>query len=137
MYEVIPVATHRAVVKLDEKKAAKKTVRWNAIAEGAAKQSGRDVIPVVKNVMTLEDALAYAADLDLILMPYEDAQGMAKTRRVIREIRQGQSVGIFIGPEGGFDEEEVRMAADMGARAITLGKRFCGQRQQGLPSSLS
>ena len=132
VYEVIPVATHRAVVKLDEKKAAKKTVRWNAIAEGAAKQSGRDVIPVVKNVMTLEDALAYAADLDLILMPYEDAQGMAKTRRVIREIRQGQSVGIFIGPEGGFEEEEVQKAQETGAVPITLGKRILRTETAGI-----
>lgn len=132
VYEVIPVATHRAVVKLDEKKAAKKTARWNAIAEGAARQSGRDVIPVVKNVMTLEDALAYAADLDLILMPYEDAQGMAKTRRVISEIRQGQSVGIFIGPEGGFEEAEVQKAQETGAVPITLGKRILRTETAGI-----
>ena len=132
VYEVIPVATHRAVVKLDEKKAAKKTARWNAIAEGAAKQSGRDVIPVVKNVMTLEDALAYAADLDLILMPYEDAQGMAKTRRVISEIRQGQSVGIFIGPEGGFEEAEVQKAQETGTVPITLGKRILRTETAGI-----
>jgi len=125
---VIPVATHRAVVKLDEKKAAKKTARWNAIAEGAAKQSGRDVIPVVKNVMTLEDALAYAADLDLILMPYEDAQGMAKTRRVISEIR----LGIFIGPEGGFEEAEVQKAQETGAVPITLGKRILRTETAGI-----
>ena len=116
----------------DEKKAAKKTARWNAIAEGAAKQSGRDVIPVVKNVMTLEDALAYAADLDLILMPYEDAQGMAKTRRVISEIRQGQSVGIFIGPEGGFEEAEVQKAQETGAVPITLGKRILRTETAGI-----
>ena len=65
-------------------------------------------------------------------MSQNGAQGMAKTRRVISEIRQGQSVGIFIGPEGGFDEEEVRMAADMGARAITLGKRILRTETAGL-----
>ena len=115
-----------------KKTAAKKTVRWNAIAEGAAKQSGRDVIPVVKNVMTLEDALAYAADLDLILMPYEDAQGMAKTRRVIREIRQGQSVGIFIGPEGGFSDGEVELAMQSGVKPVTLGKRILRTETAGM-----
>lgn len=132
VYEVIPVATHRAVVKLDEKKAAKKIARWNAIAEGAAKQSGRDVIPTVKNVMTLGEALAYAADLDLLLMPYEDEEGMEKTRRVINGIRQGQSVGIFIGPEGGFEEAEVQKAQEKGAVPITLGRRILRTETAGL-----
>lgn len=132
VYEVIPVATQRAVVKLDEKKAAKKTARWNAIAEGAAKQSGRDVIPCVKDVMSLENALSYAADLDLVLMPYEDAEGMEKTRRVIGGIKPGQSVGIFIGPEGGFEETEVQKAREAGAVVLTLGKRILRTETAGL-----
>ena len=132
VYEVIPVVTRRAVVKLDEKKAAKKTARWNAIAEGAAKQSGRDVIPCVKDVMSLENALSYAADLDLVLMPYEDAEGMEKTRRVIGGIKPGQSVGIFIGPEGGFEEAEVQKAREAGAVVLTLGKRILRTETAGL-----
>ncbi len=132
VYEVIPVVTRRAVVKLDEKKAAKKTARWNAIAEGAAKQSGRDVIPCVKDVMSMENALSYAADLDLILMPYEDAEGMEKTRRVIGGIKPGQSVGIFIGPEGGFEEAEVQKAREAGAVVLTLGKRILRTETAGL-----
>ena len=132
VYEVIPVATHRAVVKLDEKKAVKKIARWNAIAEGAAKQSGRDVIPCVKEVMSLENALSYAASLDLILMPYEDAEGMEKTRRVIGQIKTGQSIGIFIGPEGGFEETEVQKAQKSGAVPVTLGKRILRTETAGL-----
>lgn len=132
VYEVIPVATHRAVVKLDEKKAVKKIARWNAIAEGAAKQSGRDVIPCVKKVMSLENALSYAASLDLILMPYEDAEGMEKTRRVIGQIKPGQSIGIFIGPEGGFEETEVQKAQKSGAVPVTLGKRILRTETAGL-----
>lgn len=132
VYEVIPVATHRAVVKLDEKKAVKKIARWNAIAEGAAKQSGRDVIPCVKEVMSLENALSYAASLDLILMPYEDAEGMEKTRRVIGQIKPGQSIGIFIGPEGGFEETEVQKAQKSGAVPVTLGKRILRTETAGL-----
>lgn len=132
VYEVIPVATHRAVVKLDEKKAVKKIARWNAIAEGAAKQSGRDVIPCVKEVMSLENALSYAASLDLILMPYEDAEGMEKTRWVIGQIKPGQSIGIFIGPEGGFEETEVQKAQKSGAVPVTLGKRILRTETAGL-----
>ena len=132
VYEVIPVATHRAVVKLDEKKAVKKIARWNAIAEGAAKQSERDVIPCVKEVMSLENALSYAASLDLILMPYEDAEGMEKTRRVIGQIKPGQSIGIFIGPEGGFEETEVQKAQKSGAVPVTLGKRILRTETAGL-----
>ena len=70
-YEVIPVATKRSVVKLDDKKAAKKVERWNSIAESAAKQAGRGIIPKVKQVMSYPEALKYAEMLDVTLIPYE------------------------------------------------------------------
>lgn len=132
IYEVIPVSTRRAVVKLDEKKAAKKTARWNEIAKSAAKQSGRDVIPHVTDVMSYEKALSYAKELDILLIPYELAQGMEETRNVISAIEPGQSVGIFIGPEGGFEKEEVEAAIEAGAREITLGKRILRTETAGL-----
>ena len=132
VYEVIPVVTKRAVVKLDEKKAAKKTARWNAISEGAAKQSGRSRIPEVREVMTFAEALEYAKNLDVVLIPYEKAEGMQKTRQVIAEIAPGQSVGIFIGPEGGFEESEVELAVDHGVVPITLGRRILRTETAGL-----
>lgn len=132
VYEVIPVATKRAVVKLDEKKAKKKVERWNLVAEGGAKQSGRTLIPKVANVMSFAQALTYAADLDVVLIPYELAEGMKETREVIDSIRPGQSVGIFIGPEGGFEEKEVADAMEIGAKAITLGKRILRTETAGL-----
>ena len=67
-FEIIPVETKRCVVKLDEKKAAKKVERWNAIAEGAAKQSGRNLVPRVKEVMTYKEAMAYAKELNVLLL---------------------------------------------------------------------
>ena len=88
VYEVIPVATKRAVVKLDEKKAAKKVERWNGIAESGAKQSGRNVIPSVTKVMSYKEALAYAKELDVILIPYELAEGIAETKQVIEGIKR-------------------------------------------------
>ena len=132
VYEIIPVATKRAVVKLDEKKAGKKVERWNSIAEGGAKQSGRSFIPTVTNVMSFKEALQYAKNLDVVLIPYELAEGMAETKQIISSIEPGQSVGIFIGPEGGFEVAEVETAMEMGAKAITLGKRILRTETAGL-----
>lgn len=131
-YEIIPVATKRAVVKLDDKKAVKKVERWNSIAEGGAKQSGRNVIPEVKNVMSFKEAIQYAKELDVVLIPYELAEGMAETRQIISDIQPGQSIGIFIGPEGGFETAEVEYAIENGAKAITLGKRILRTETAGL-----
>lgn len=132
VYEIIPVATKRAVVKLDDKKASKKVERWNAISEGGAKQSGRNVVPEVKPVMSYKEAIQYAESLDVILIPYELAEGMEKTRQMIGGILPGQSVGIFIGPEGGFETQEVECAMEHGAKAITLGKRILRTETAGL-----
>lgn len=131
-YQIVPVATKRAVVKLDEKKAAKKALRWQQIAESAAKQAGRGVIPKVASVMSYKEALKCAKGLDVLLIPYELAEGMEETRKVIEVIRPGQSVGIFIGPEGGFEKEEVELAMEYGAKAITLGKRILRTETAGL-----
>ena len=132
VYEIIPVATKRAVVKLDDKKASKKVERWNAISEGAAKQSGRNVVPEVKSVMSYKEAIQYAESLDVILIPYELAEGMEETRQIIEGIQPGQSIGIFIGPEGGFETQEVEYAMEHGAKAITLGKRILRTETAGL-----
>ena len=129
---VVPVATKRAVVKLDEKKAAKKVERWNSIAESAAKQAGRSKIPEVTSVMSFKEALAKSRTLDVVLIPYELAEGMKESKKIIREIGKGRSIGIFIGPEGGFDHEEVEQAVECGAKAITLGKRILRTETAGL-----
>lgn len=131
-YRIVPVVTRRCVVRLDEKKAAKKVSRWEEIARSAAKQSGRGILPEVLRVMRFEEALALARELDVLLIPYELAEGMEDTRRVIEGIRPGQSVGIFIGPEGGFEGEEVCRAREAGAAEITLGKRILRTETAGL-----
>ena len=131
-FEVIPVATKRCVVKLDDKKAKKKIERWQQIAESAAKQAGRGVIPEVRDVMSFKEALKYAKDLDVVMIPYELAEGMKETKQWISDIVPGQSVGIFIGPEGGFEKEEVEAAINEGAKAITLGKRILRTETAGL-----
>ncbi|MBC5659684.1 16S rRNA (uracil(1498)-N(3))-methyltransferase [Anaerosacchariphilus sp. NSJ-68] len=129
---IVPVSTKRAVVKLDAKKEQTRLKRWNTISESAAKQSGRGVIPEVSGVMTFGKALEEAKKLDVLLIPYERAENMAETRRVMGSIQPGQSVGIFIGPEGGFEESEVEEAVAAGAQAITLGKRILRTETAGL-----
>ena len=129
---IVPVSTKRAVVKLDAKKEQTRLKRWNTISESAAKQSGRGVIPEVSGVMTFGKALEEAKKLDVLLIPYERAENMAETRRVMGSIQPGQSVGIFIGPEGGFEESEVEEAVVAGAQAITLGKRILRTETAGL-----
>ena len=133
VHEIIPVASKRAVVKLDEKKEEKKRTRWQAISESAAKQSKRMYVPEVKKVMSFSQAVEYAGQLDVVLVPYELAKGMGETREIIGKIKKGQSVGIFIGPEGGFEETEVEMAVEKAnAKAITLGKRILRTETAGL-----
>lgn len=131
-YEIIPVAMKRSVVKLDSKKSESKVKRWNLIAESAAKQSKRSVLPLVNDVMTFKQAAEYAKKLDIVLMPYECADGMQSTKELINSIKPGQSVGIFIGPEGGFDGEELTAAHDNKFSIITLGKRILRTETAGM-----
>lgn len=131
-YEIIPVETKRCVVKLDGKKSAKKTARWQQIAESAAKQSKRMLIPNVHEVLTFREALKYAESMDVRLVPYELARGMQETKEILAEIEPGQSVGIFIGPEGGFEEKEIEAAIEGGAKPITLGRRILRTETAGL-----
>lgn len=131
-YEIIPVETKRCVVKLDGKKSAKKTARWQQIAESAAKQSKRMLIPNVHEVLTFREALKYAESMDVRLVPYELARGMQETKEILGAIEPGQSVGIFIGPEGGFEEKEIEAAIEGGAKPITLGRRILRTETAGL-----
>ena len=121
---IIPVEMSRCVMKLDEKKKKARRERWQSIAESAAKQSKRNVIPEVSEVMTYKQAMGKAAEMDLFLVPYENERGMAATREALSRIKPGMSVGILVGPEGGFDEKEVELARGAGAAVISLGKRI-------------
>lgn len=132
VYQVIPVSTRRSVVRLDAKKADRKTARWQEIARSAAKQAGRGCIPEVASVMSYEEALAYAEKLDVVLIPYELCKGMEETKRIIEAVRPGQSIAVFIGPEGGFEKEEIEKALEYGAKTVTLGRRILRTETAGL-----
>ena len=131
-YQVIPVAARRSVVRLDEKKAAAKVDRWQAIAQAAAKQSKRGVIPQVCPVMSWRQALTYAGDIPVKLIPYELADNMDRTRELINGLEPGQDIAVFIGPEGGFEEEEIETARAAGAIPVTLGRRILRTETAGM-----
>ena len=157
--EIVPVAMSRCIVRLDDKKAGKKTARWQSIAESAAKQSGRSIIPTVSEPMTYGQAIKYASEMDAILLPYENAEGIAYTRKAINSIKamiaernstsadeaaaptqsgllksvnDAIRMALFIGPEGGFSDDEVAKATAAGAKIITLGKRILRTETAGL-----
>ena len=132
VYSVIPVATRRSIVKLDDKKAAAKQNRWQGIAEAAAKQSKRKIIPKIEKVMSFAEALEMAKELEVRLIPYELAEDMSHTKEIIERIREGQKIAIFIGPEGGFDETEIALASEVGVEPITLGKRILRTETAGM-----
>lgn len=131
-YEIIPVEMKRCVMKLEPKKAPQKIERWQAISEAAAKQSKRTVIPEVTMPMSFKEAVKKASECDVRLVPYEMADGMNRTRELLKAITPGQSVAIFIGPEGGFDQSEIELAKNSGFEIITLGKRILRTETAGM-----
>lgn len=132
VYEIVPVFMKRTIVKLDEKKTESRVKRLNGIAEAAAKQSKRAIIPRVNRIMSFKEAIDYAKDLDILLVPYELAEDMEHTRQILTGIEKGKSLAVFIGPEGGIDESEIEALKSIGANIITLGRRILRTETAGL-----
>ncbi|MGN1230634.1 MAG: 16S rRNA (uracil(1498)-N(3))-methyltransferase [Anaerotignum sp.] len=130
---IMAVSTERAIVKLD-KKESKKLERWQKIAEAAAKQSGRGKIPEIgQKVLKFKEAVAEAKELDGAIIPYEKEQETG-IRQFVQGF-QGESIGVFIGPEGGFAEEEIALAQENGITPITLGKRILRTETAGMTTA--
>lgn len=132
VYEIIPVSCKRTVVRLDEKKEKSKINRWQGIAEAAAKQSKRGIIPSVGAVMSMKEAIAYSRSAKVRIIPYELAENMADTKKIINSLQPGEDIAVFIGPEGGFEESEVQAAVEEGIQPVTLGKRILRTETAGL-----
>ena len=124
VYSITPIEMKRCIVKLDDKKKKSKQTRWQAISESAAKQSKRNTIPEINEIISYKAALNAAKELDLLLVPYENEDGILSTKEALAELKEAKSVGIIIGPEGGFDDAEIEAAKDAGGRIISLGKRI-------------
>lgn len=127
---IVPVEMFRCVMKLDAKKEENKLKRWYGVSESAAKQSKRMIVPEISGVMKYKAAIEEAKDAELAIVPYEAAEsldgagGMELTRRLIGGLKPGQKCAVFIGPEGGFSEDEIAYALENGVKPVTLGKRI-------------
>lgn len=121
---IVPVQMERSIVKWDEKKKKAHISRWQEISKSAAEQSKRDIIPEVSGIMTFKEALADSKSLSKVLIPYEEERGFEETKEILAEIQKGESIGVFIGPEGGISDPELMLAKENGVKSITLGKRI-------------
>ncbi|MBR2189246.1 MAG: 16S rRNA (uracil(1498)-N(3))-methyltransferase [Eubacterium sp.] len=133
-FQVIPVSSARSIVRYDKKKAAARVRRWNAISESAAKQAKRMIVPQVAEVISFGGITEYVRqeEIDVCLIPYELAENMEQTRRVLGAVKPGSRIAVLIGPEGGFEPGEADAAVQSGFQAITLGKRILRTETAGL-----
>ena len=122
----IPVALKRCIVKLDGKDALKKIDRWQKITEVASKQSGRDIVPEVVNIATINDICCSIKDFDLVMLAYElEENNYIKSELLkIKGTKENYKIAIVIGPEGGIDEGEAIKLKEAGAKVVSLGKRI-------------
>jgi 16S rRNA (uracil1498-N3)-methyltransferase len=122
--KIIPVNTERVIVKTTEgKEFLSKIERWQKISEEAAKQSGRGRIPDIEKPITFNEAVMRFKDYDMVLMPYEKEKATG-LKQLIKSKNNIRKIAVFIGPEGGFSNEETFVAENNGAALVTLGPRI-------------
>lgn len=132
VYQIVPMATKRCIVKLDEKKGAAKRKRWQSIAESAAKQSRRGVIPQVQPVADFKQAVEMSKDFSCKWIPYENFKNMESAKEMLGQIQQGDKIAVYIGPEGGFEASEVDYAIEHCIIPVSLGRRILRTETAGL-----
>lgn len=120
--EIILVQTKRTVVKVDDKKEDKKIERWERIIYEAAKQSKRGKIPKLRGVLSFKEALADMKENDFNIAPYENE----RTKSIKQAIKgvDIKNIGIFVGPEGGFEDTEIKAIEEIGGQSVSLGPRI-------------
>ena len=121
---IYPVAFERSIVKIDEKNELKKIERWQKIAEVASKQSKRDYIPTINNVINIENICKKVSEYDMILLAFENENNFSLKDALSNTKKNNLKIGIIVGPEGGISEKEVTKLTDAGIKCITLGKRI-------------
>lgn len=123
--EITPVIMARSIVKLEDKTAIKKVERWQKIAEVAAKQSKRDIIPQVNLPTNLKNIYENLSGYDIVLVAYEKEENTT-IKQVLRKIthKKNAKIAIIIGPEGGMEQEEIEQLTKAGAKVVSLGKRI-------------
>jgi len=129
---IVPVSTIRTVVRLSDKKdGEKKTARWQKIAEEAAKQSGRGIIPQVDYPVSFDEAVKHCrADLKILLWEEEKDQSL---RNILNSRSAGaDTIAVFIGPEGGLDKQEAALAEQYGWLSASVGPRILRTETAGM-----
>lgn len=123
---IIPVNMKRCVVKLDSKSEEKKIERWQKISESAAKQCGRNNIPEVKHLVNIKDICNKIKDYDAMIVAYENEKENTLKQELtkLKNKQKNLKIGIVIGPEGGLEENDVKLLKESGAKIITLGHRI-------------
>ena len=131
VYDITPVEMKRCVVKLNEKDKIKKIERWQKISEGAAKQCGRNIIPTINNVVNVKNICNQIPNYDIVLVAYEKENKntlkneLKNLKNMVKETKQEKiKIAVVIGPEGGLEEQDVKMLKENNAKVITLGKRI-------------
>lgn len=124
-YDITPIEMKRCVVKLKEKDKTKKIQRWQKISEVAAKQSGRDIIPNINNIININKLCESLEKYDLVLVAYENEKINTLKNELIK-IKNNKKVkiAIIIGPEGGIDKAEIEQLEKYNAKIVTLGNRI-------------
>lgn len=122
---IIPVAMKRCIAKIEPKDENKKIDRWQKIAESAAKQSGRTIIPEIKKVITISDIVQLVKKYDSIIVAYEnEKQNTIKKELLKLKNKEQVKIAVVIGPEGGLEESDVKLLRESGANIVTLGNRI-------------
>lgn len=131
----VPVMTERSVVKLEQKKAEGKRMRWSKIAESAAKQSGRGVLPQVYPVASLKESIKTFDNYDLVLVLYEETKDQS-LKKILRGMKERpQKIAVWIGPEGGWAPEEIETLQKAGAVTAGLGPRILRTETAGMAAA--
>ena len=122
--KIVPAKLARCVVKLENKAAEdKKCERWQKIAIASAKQSGRGIVPVIDNPMTVDEIIEDVKDYDLVFVPYE-CEDQSRLKTIVESVPDAKDIAFIIGPEGGFDISEIEKLKAAGIKTVTLGKRI-------------
>ena len=127
VFDITPVEMKRCVVKLKENDKKKKIERWHKIAEVAAKQSGRNQIPKINDIIQIKNICQEMEKYDIVLVAYEKEENNT-LKQVLKQLKEREysnlKIGVVIGPEGGIEQQEIEMLKENGAEIITLGKRI-------------
>jgi len=122
--KIVPVISKRVVVKISDEKVERKILRWRKIATESSKVSGRNFVPEIGLPVRFEEAVREEKDYGIIFWEGEREFSLKEVLKKFAEKVRGAKINAFVGPEGGFDEEEIKIAKENGFYSVSLGKRI-------------